>query len=128
MLQDPLADVLTVIKNAERIGKGECVVKANKLVGNILKVMQDSGYIGTFEKIEDGKGGVFKIELKGKIIDTKVVKPRFAVGVEEYEKWEKRYLPAKNIGLLIVSTPKGVLDHKKAKELRQGGKLLSYIY
>lgn len=128
MLQDPLADVLTVIKNAERIGKGECVVKANKLAGNILKVMQDSGYIGTFEKIEDGKGGMFKIELKGKIIDTKVVKPRFAVGVGEYEKWEKRYLPAKNIGLLIVSTPKGVVDHKKAKELRLGGRLLSFIY
>lgn len=128
MLQDPLADALTVIKNAERIGKGKCVVKANKLIGNILKVMQGNSYIGTFEKIENGKGGMFKVDLKGKIIDTKVVKPRFAVGVDEYEKWEKRYLPAKNIGLLIVSTPKGVMDHKKAKELKLGGRLLSYIY
>ena len=128
MLQDTLADALTVIKNAERIGKGRCVVRANKLVGSILKVMQDSGYIDAFEKIENGKGGMFKVELKGKIIDTKVVKPRFAVGTDEYEKWEKRYLPAKNIGLLIVSTPKGVVDHKKAKELRLGGRLLSFIY
>ncbi len=128
MLQDPLADALTVIKNAERIGKGRCIVKSTKLLGNILKVMQDNGYIGTFEKIEDGKGGMFKVELKGKIIDMKVTKPRFAVGVDEYEKFEKRYLPAKNIGLLIVSTPKGVMDHKKAKEIRAGGRLLSYIY
>ncbi len=128
MLQDTLADALTVIKNAERIGKGRCVVRANKLVGSILKVMQDSGYIDAFEKIENGKGGMFKVELKGKIIDTKVVKPRFAVGTDEYEKWEKRYLPARNIGLLIVSTPKGVMDHKKAKELSLGGRLLSYIY
>ena len=128
MLHDPLADALTVIKNAERIGRGKCVVKASKLIGNILKVMQDNGYIGPFERIEDGKGGMFKVELKGKLIDTKAIKPRFAVDVDEYEKWEKRYLPARNIGLFVVSTPKGVMNHKKAKELRLGGRLLSYIY
>jgi len=128
MLQDPLADALTVIKNGERIGKGKCVVKATKLIGSILKVMEDNNYIGAFETIEDGKGGIFKVELKGKIIDTRVVKPRFAVGVGGYEKFEKRFLPARNIGLLIVSTPKGVMDHKKAKEHKLGGRLLSYIY
>ncbi len=128
MLHDPLADALTVIKNAERIGKGKCVVKTNKLVGNILKVMHENGYIGAFEMLEDGKGGMFKIDLKGKIIDTRVIKPRFAVGSDGYEKWERRFLPARNIGLLIVSTPKGVVDHKKAKELGLGGRLLSYIY
>lgn len=128
MLQDPLADALTVIKNAERIGKGKCVVKSNKLIGNILKVMHDNKYIGAFEAVEDGKGGMFKVELKGKIIDTNVIKPRFAVGVDEYEKFEKRFLPARNIGLLIVSTPKGVMEHKNAKEMGLGGRLLSYIY
>lgn len=128
MLQDPLADALTVIKNAGRIGKKECIVKSSKLLGNILKVMQDNGYIGPFEKIEDGKGDKFKIELKGKIIDTKTIKPRFAVKTDEFEKWEKRFLPARNIGLLILSTPKGVISHNKAKELNIGGRLLSYVY
>ncbi|MEM5797537.1 MAG: 30S ribosomal protein S8 [Candidatus Aenigmatarchaeota archaeon] len=128
MLQDPLADALTVIRNAERIGKGKCVVKASKLLGNVLKVMQESGYIGTFEKINDGKSGMFKVELKGKVIDTKAIKPRFAVAVDEYEKWEKRYLPARNIGILIVSTSRGVMSHKKARELHLGGRLLSYVY
>ena len=128
MLQDTLADALTVIKNAERTGKGKCTVKANKLIGGILKVMQENGYIGTFESVENGRGGVLKVELNGKIIDGGVIKPRFAVGVGEYEKWEKRYLPAKNIGLLIVSTPKGVMSHKMAKELKIGGRLLSYVY
>lgn len=128
MLQDPLADALTVIKNAERIGKGKCVVTSNKLIGNILKVMHDNGYIGDFESIENGKGGMFKVELRGKVIDTKVIKPRFPVGIGEYEKFEKRFLPARNIGLLVVSTSKGVMGHKKAKELGLGGRLLSYIY
>src|SRR3989344_1053737 len=106
MLHDILSDALTVIKNAERTGKGECVVKSSKLIGSTLKVMRDNGYIGAFETIENGKGGLFKVELKGKIIDTKTIKPRFAVKVDEFEKWEKRFLPAKSIGLLIVSTPK----------------------
>lgn len=128
MLQDPLADALTIIKNAERIGKKECIVKSSKLLANILKVMQDNGYIGTFERIEDGKGGKFKIELKGRIIDTKVIKPRFAVKIDEFDKWEKRFLPARNIGLLIISTPKGIMSHTKAKELNIGGRLLSYVY
>ncbi|MBI1979071.1 MAG: 30S ribosomal protein S8 [Candidatus Aenigmarchaeota archaeon] len=128
MLHDPLADALTVIKNAERTGKGRCVVKSNKLIGAILKVMQENDYIKTFESVENGRGGMFKVELKGSIIDEKVIKPRFAIGVDEYEKWEKRYLPARNVGLLIISTSKGVMGHKKAKELGLGGRLLSYVY
>ena len=128
MLQDPLADALTVIKNAEKIGKTTCTVRASTLLGNILKVVHENGYIGSFEKIEDGKGGKFKIELKGKIINTNVIKPSLSVKVEEFEKWEKRYLPGRNMGLLIISTPKGVLQHNKAKELRVGGKLLSFVY
>ncbi len=128
MLQDTVADGLTVIKNAERIGNRDCLIKSSKLVSNILKVMHENGYIGSFEAIENGKGGVLKVELKGKIIDIAVIKPRFAVKTDQYEKFEKRFLPARNVGLLIVSTPKGVMGHKKAKEMGLGGRLLSYIY
>jgi small subunit ribosomal protein S8 len=128
MLQDPLADALSTIKNAERVGKKECVTRASKLIKAVLKVMQDHGYIGNLEFIDDGKSGKFKIELKGKIIDTNVIKPRFSVRLNEFEKFEKRFLPAREIGLLILSTPKGVMDHKKAKELKVGGKLLAFVY
>jgi len=128
MLQDVLADVLSNVKNAERIGKRECVTRSSKLVKNVLKVMQTHGYIGTYDFIDDGKSGKLKIELKGKIIDCNVIKPRFSVKVEDFEKWEKRFLPAREVGLLILSTPKGVIDHKKAKELRLGGKLLAFVY
>lgn len=127
-MQDPLADVLTTIRNAEKIGRKECATSASKLIKAVLKIMHDHGYIGTFEFIDDGRGGKFRIELKGKIINANVIKPRFAVKVDEFEKWEKRFLPAKGIGLLILSTSKGVIDHKKAKELHVGGKLISYVY
>jgi small subunit ribosomal protein S8 len=128
MLQDPLADALSTIKNAERVGKNECVTRASEVIREVLKIMQEKGYIETFEFINDGKSGKFKVELKGKIIDCNVIKPRFSVKVDEIEKWEKRYLPAREVGFLIISTPKGTIDHKKAKKLHVGGKLICYIY
>ncbi len=128
MLQNALADVLSTIKNAEKVGKRECVTKASKLIKSVLKIIQDHNYIGAFELIDDGKSGRYKIELKGKVIDANVIKPRFSATVDEFEKYEKRYLPAKNIGLLILTTSKGVIDHKKAKELNVGGKLICFIY
>lgn len=128
MLHDPLADALSTIKNAERVGKNDCVTRASKVVKAILQIMQDRDYIGAFEYVEDGRGGKFQIELKGKIIDCNVIKPRYSTKVDEFEKWEKRYLPAREFGLLILSTPKGIIDHKKAKQLRTGGKLLAYVY
>lgn len=128
MLQDILADALSTIKNAERVGKRECITRANKEVKAVLKVMQDNGYIGAFEFIDDGKSGKFKIELKGKIIDCNVIKPRFSVKVNDYEKYEKRFLPGREFGLLILTTPKGIIDHKKAKELRVGGKILAFCF
>ena len=128
MQHDLLADALSAIKNAERVGKKECVVKASKLIGEVLKVMQKNGYIDAFEFIDDGKSGKFRIELKGRIIDCNVIKPRFSVKVDEFEKWEKRYLPAREFGLLILTTPKGIMSHKEAKKLHTGGKLLAFVY
>ncbi|HDD71569.1 MAG: 30S ribosomal protein S8 [Candidatus Aenigmatarchaeota archaeon] len=128
MQHDLLADALSAIKNAERVGKKECVVKASKLIGEVLKVMQKNGYIDAFEFVDDGKSGKFRIELKGRIIDCNVIKPRFSVKVDEFEKWEKRYLPAREFGLLILTTPKGIMSHKEAKKLHTGGKLLAFVY
>lgn len=128
MLQDPLADALSTIKNAERVGKRSCVTRASKMIKAVLKIMQSGGYIGSFEFVDDGRGGKFKVKLKGKVIDCNVIKPRFSVKADEFEKWEKRFLPAREVGLLILTTPKGVIDHKKAKQLRVGGKLLAFVY
>jgi small subunit ribosomal protein S8 len=128
MIQDQLADVLTIIRNSERIGNKECVTHASKLIRSVLKIMHEHDYIGPFELIDDGRGGKFKIDLKGKVINTNVIKPRFSITVDEFEKYEKRFLPARDIGLLILSTSKGVMDHKKAKELHVGGKLVSFVY
>lgn len=128
MLQDTLADALAAIKNAERVGKNSCITRASKVVKAVLQIMQEEGYIGAFEFIEDGRGGKFKVELKGKIVDCNAIKPRYSVDVSKFEKWEKRYLPAREYGLLVLSTSKGVISHKKAKQMKIGGKLLAFAY
>jgi small subunit ribosomal protein S8 len=128
MLQDQLADVLSAIKNAEKIGQKEIVTRASKEIRAVLEILLQDGYIVGFEFIDNGKSGRFKIELKGKVIDCNVIKPRHAVAVKEFEKWEKRYLPGREFGILILTTPKGFINHKKAKEMNVGGKLVAFCY
>jgi len=129
MLNDPLANALVAIKNAERVGKRECIIKpASKLIGRVLKLMQDYGYIEVFEWIDDGKSGIFKVILKGNINDCNVIKPRYSIKKNEFEKWESRYLPAENFGILIISTNKGIISQYEAKKEGIGGRLLGYVY
>jgi small subunit ribosomal protein S8 len=128
MRHDTLADALSIIKNAERIGKKECIVPASKIIKEVLRVFKEHDYIGATEFIDDGRAGKFKIELKGKIIDCNVIKPHFSVKVEEFQKWEKRFLPSPELGLIVLTTSKGIIDHKKAKEIHIGGKLLCFVY
>jgi small subunit ribosomal protein S8 len=128
-LIDPIADAFVSIKNSDVASRKECIYRpASKLLGEILKVMQGNGYIGTFELIDDGRDGMYRIELLGKINNCKAIKPRYAVGKSGFEKYEKRYLPAKDVGIIIVTTPKGVLTHKDAKENNTGGRLLAFVY
>ncbi len=129
MLNDPIADAMIRIRDAENVGKAEVILKpASKLLGNILSVMQKRGYIGEYEYIDDGRGGVYKVKLLGKINDCKAIKPRFPAKYMELEKWEKRFLPAAGIGILILTTPIGVIDHEEAKKRKVGGRLLAYVY
>jgi len=129
MLQDPLNDAMAMIRNAEAGGKAECLVRpASKLIGRVLKVMEESDYIASFEFIEDGRGGIYRVRLKGNINGCGVIKPRFAVPRAELEKYEARYLPAQDFGVLILTTTEGVISQAKAKEIGVGGKLLAYVY
>ncbi len=118
-----------MLKKYESLGKNEVTLhpKTNILV-NVLKVFQTEGYIYEFEAEDDNKGGKVKIKLIKHINDCGVIKPRFPVKHHEFVKWEKRYLPSRGFGVLVVSTPNGVMSHKEAKEKGIGGRLVAYIY
>ncbi len=129
MLMDPLANALSAVRSYEKARKRNIIVApASKLIGHVLHVMQQDGFIGEFEFIDDRKAGKFRIQLLGKINECGVIKPRHAVKCDEYEKWEKRYLPAAGFGTLVVSTPKGIMPHKKALEQGLGGRLIAFVY
>lgn len=129
MFNDPLAAALAKILNAEKVGKREVLVKpASKLIKEVITLMNEHKYIGSYEEIEDGKGGILKINIFGNINKCGVVKPRFSTKHNVFEKWEKRYLPSKDFGVIIVSTSQGIMTHYKAKEKKVGGKLIAYCY
>jgi len=126
---DTLANGLTTIMNNEMRNKRECIISpASKLLGRVLRIMQLNGYIGEFEFIDDGRSGKFKVQLLGRINKCGAIKPRFAVRVDQIEEWEKKFLPSRDVGLLVVSTPNGVLAHKEAQEKHTGGRLLAFVY
>ncbi len=126
---DPLVNALNTIVSHEARRKNECIITpASDLVGRVLRLIQGKGYVGEIEFIDDGRQGKFRVQLFGRINECKAVTPRFKTKISEMEKWEKRYLPSRNLGVLILSTPKGVMDHTQAKEENVGGVLLAYVY
>lgn len=128
-LTDPLANALNTIYNNERRHKHECLTRpASKLMGQVLRVMQKNGYVGEFEFIDDGRAGKYRIQLLGRINQCGVIKPRYSVRIQDLENWEERYLPSRDVGVLIVSTPKGVISHVDARSAKSGGRLLAYVY
>jgi len=128
MRHDLLSDVLSAIKNGDKYGKRETITSFSKLVKNVLLILQKHNYIGDFEYIDDKRGGKIRIQLLGKINDCNSIRPRFYIKKDEYEKWEKRFLPAAGLGFLIVSTPQGILTHDVAKKKGTGGTLLAFVY
>ena len=128
MKHDPLADMFSVLKNMEAIGRTECTVPASKTIKAVLDVIHQHKYIGGSELVDDGKGGMFKVKLTGRINGCGVIKPRFSVAKGGFIKWEKRYLPASDTGILVVSTSKGIMDQRQAAKAGVGGRLLGYVY
>lgn len=129
MLNDPLSNALSKILNAERTVKDSCVIApSSKTIKRVLDLMRDNRYIGNYEEIKNNKGNALNVTLIGAINKCGVIKPRSSVKKEGYEKIEKRYLPAKDFGIIIVSTPKGIMTHVEAKKKEAGGRLIAYCY
>ena len=126
---DSLSNALSTIMNNEFRNKRECIISpASKLIGLVLRVLQQNGYVGKFEFIDDGRFGKFEVQLLGRVNKCGAVRPRYYIKYTNIESWEKKFLPSSNIGILILSTAGGVLSHKDAKQKNVGGALLAYTY
>lgn len=129
VMVDPLSNAMAIIDNSERRRKKECIIApASKLIGEVLRIMQKYGYIGEFEYIDDGYNGKFRVQLLGRINRCKAIRPRFSARKDEILDFARKYLPSRDIGILILTTSKGVMTHREALSLGIGGKLLAFVY
>jgi small subunit ribosomal protein S8 len=128
-LNDPLANALSMINNNEKQGKDSCVIKpVSMLLNKVLTLLNKEGFVGVFKEIEDTKGNWLKLDLIGNVNNAGVIKPRFSVTKDNYEKFEKRFLPARNIGVMVVSTSQGIMTHHESKKKNIGGRLIAFCY
>lgn len=129
MLNDPLSNVLSGVMNAEKAGKIEVAIKpVSKVVKKVLEIMKDNNYVGECKEVEDGRGNFLTLNLLGNINKCGAIKPRFPVSNRGFEAFEKQFLPAQGFGILILSTPKGIMTNNEAKKKDIGGRLLAYCY
>ena len=128
--QDPIADMLTRIRNANRVGRRMVLIPRSKICLGIAGVLKDEGYIEEFDTIDDGKQGQIRVRLKYAMNGAKVIhmidresKPgrRVYRGVEDLPR------VLNGMGIAVVSTSKGVMSDRKAREARVGGELLCTV-
>ncbi len=128
-LNDTLANTLSKIQMYELLGKQECIIiPTSKIIKKVLDILNEHSYVGKYKITKTSRGEILKINLIGNINKCGVVKPRFSVKKNNFEKYEKRFLPAQNFGMLVVSTSQGIMTNQEAKEKNIGGKLLAFIY
>lgn len=126
MAHDIIADACNNIMNAKRAKKKIAVAKIySKLLIEILKIAKVEGYIEDFkinEKERDMKISFEKINACG------AIKPRYFADKKMIDKYVRRFLPARDFGIIIISTNKGLMTHKQAIEKGIGGVLIAYFY
>jgi len=129
-LSDPIADMLTRIRNAVQVNKKQVNVKASKICEGIAAVLKTEGYIEDFDRIDDGKQGILRIMLKydqdgNSIINeiSRTSKP----GRRVYSSVEKLPRVLAGMGIAIVSTSKGVMSDRSCREKNVGGEILCMV-
>lgn len=130
-MTDPIADMLTRIRNANLAGHDEVVVPSSKIKESIADILKEEGYISGFEKIEDNKQGMLKISMKygedrAKVINgiKKISKP----GLKVYAKADQIPRVLGGLGIAVISTSKGVISDVQARKKHIGGEVICYVW
>ena len=130
-MTDPIADMLTRIRNANTVGHETVEIPASKMKKAIAEILKEEGYITDFEVIEDDKQGMIKVTMKygankEKVISgiKKISKP----GLKVYSKAGEVPKVLGGLGIAIVSTSKGIVSDKEARKLGVGGEVICYVW
>jgi len=129
-IQDPIADMLTRIRNANRVGRRLVLVPKSKICAGIAQVLKDEGYIEDFDTIDDGRQGQIRIRLKYTMTGERVIHAldrQSKPGCRVYRKVTDLPNVLNGMGIAVVSTSKGVMSDRKAREQHVGGELLCIV-
>lgn len=125
MSQDIVSDGLNQIMNAKKAGKEKVTLSIHsKVLLSVLAIGKLRSYIKNYEIV----GKELSVEIGEKFNACKAIKPRYLVKSKELAKYVKRYLPARDMGILIISTNKGLVTHQTAIEQGIGGSIIAYFY
>ncbi|MEW6026390.1 MAG: 30S ribosomal protein S8 [Planctomycetota bacterium] len=128
---DPIADMLTRIRNANRNRMPSVEMPASKEKKAILEVLKESGYIRDYKMIEDKKQGAIKVYLKYTVDDEAIINNLKRIskpGRRVYRKVDEMEKVLDGLGIAIVSTPKGVLTDHECRKLKVGGEVICHIW
>src|SRR3954454_23320503 len=128
--QDPIADMLTRIRNANRVGRRLVLIPKSKICTGIAQVLKDEGYIEEYDTIDDARQGQLRVKLKYSMSGEKVIHEldRFSKpGCRVYRKVDDLPRVLNGMGIAVVSTSKGVMSDRKAREQNVGGELLCIV-
>ena len=127
---DPIADMLTRIRNASRVGKPQVNVKASKICAGIAAVLKQEGYIVDYDRIDDGRQGVLRITLKydpeGQPAITEITRAS-KPGCRVYSGVDSLPTVLGGMGIVVVSTSKGVISDRNCRENKVGGEVLCTV-
>ncbi len=130
-MTDPIADMLTRIRNANMVGKDIVNIPASKIKIGIAEVLKKEGFIKDFNKISDGKQGLLRVSLKYGPLNQKVInciKRESKPGRRVYKKVEEVGRVLNGIGISIYSTSKGILSNKECRMNKVGGELICTLW
>ncbi len=130
-ISDTIADLLTRIRNASTAKHATVDIPASNVKKAITQILSDEGYIKGFQIVDDGKQGIIRVTLKYTDSRTPVITGLRRVskpGLRIYSSCEDMPKVRKGLGIAIVSTSKGIMTDKKARELNVGGEVLAYIW
>ncbi|HHU17071.1 MAG TPA: 30S ribosomal protein S8 [Clostridiales bacterium] len=130
-MTDPIADMLTRIRNANTVGHPTVDIPASKMKKSIAGILTEEGYIKGFDIIEDNKQGIIRIQMKYGANKERVItgiKKISKPGLKVYAKSDEVPKVLGGLGVAIISTSKGVISDKQARKLGVGGEVICYIW
>ena len=131
MNTDPIADMLTRIRNANLVKHADVEMPSSKLTVALAKLLKNEGYISDYEVVENGKFNTLKVTLKYDENDKPIITNLRRVsrpGLRNYCKSKKLPKVYDGMGIAIVSTSKGLLTDRKARKEKVGGEILCYVW